>query len=36
VTNARSYLIVHARHRGPPFESAALARSVPPVVASEL
>src|SRR6516165_2351653 len=28
VTNARPYLIVHARHRGPPFESAALARSV--------
>src|SRR5262249_23035065 len=31
VTNARPYLIVHARHCGPPFESVALARSVPPV-----
>jgi hypothetical protein len=36
VTDARPYLIVHSRHCGPPFETAALARSVPPVVASEL
>src|SRR5262249_42107598 len=36
VTNARPYLIVHACHCGPPFQSVALARSVPPVVASEL
>jgi hypothetical protein len=36
VTDARSYLFVHACHAGAFLESAARGRSVPPVVASEL